>query len=165
MKKNMEKIKRGGFTLIELLVVIAIIGILGSVVFASLNNARKKAFRSQLLQQFREIQKAADLYLASSGTNSYPANAYPVGNPDFGSFVWPTLHCTAAGASYGWINTGTEYGGSGGTSGACVGIFYYDTLDTKFWLLSEAGVGGCDTHPSRIIKIEDFSNYVADRCY
>ena len=55
------------FTLIELLVVVAIIGILSSVVLASLNSAREKARDSRRLSDVRQIQTALDLYYQDYG--------------------------------------------------------------------------------------------------
>ena len=68
MFKNSKKSK--GFTLIELLVVIAIIGILSSVVLASLNSARKKARDARRLADIKQVQTALDLYFDAN--RQYP---------------------------------------------------------------------------------------------
>jgi type II secretion system protein G len=67
MFKNYKK----GFTLIELLVVIAIIGILSSVVLASLNTAREKSRDARRVTDINQLKLALELY--------YDDNAgYPV---------------------------------------------------------------------------------------
>lgn len=67
----MFKNRKKGFTLIELLVVIAIIGILSSVVLASLNSARKKSRDARRIADIKQIQLALELYFDASST--YPA--------------------------------------------------------------------------------------------
>jgi len=59
-----------GFTLIELLVVIAIIGILSSVVLASLNTARDKGADAAIKGNINGIRAQAELYYDSNG-NKY----------------------------------------------------------------------------------------------
>ena len=60
-----------GFTLIELLVVIAIIGLLSSIVMASLNTARERARDVRRLADIRQIQTALELYANANG-GAYP---------------------------------------------------------------------------------------------
>lgn len=57
--KNLQK----GFTLIELLVVVAIIGILSTVVLASLGNARTRANISKVKAQLSQVGASMTLYL------------------------------------------------------------------------------------------------------
>ena len=62
-----------GFTLIELLVVIAIIGILSSVVLASLNSARVKGRDARRISDMKQLQLALELY--QDINDGYPVTA------------------------------------------------------------------------------------------
>ncbi len=66
---NLGHAKRG-FTLIELLVVIAIIGILSSVVLASLNTARSKGTDAKIQSELRSVAVNAEIYY-DNNSNSY----------------------------------------------------------------------------------------------
>ncbi len=64
--------KTKGFTLIELLVVIAIIGILSSVVLASLTTARSRGQAAAVQSELSNMRAQAELYY-STNNNSYGA--------------------------------------------------------------------------------------------
>ncbi len=61
--------------------VISIIGLLASVVFASLNSARAKARDARIISEFKEVQKALILYYDKYGR-------YPNETPDYTEPRW-----------------------------------------------------------------------------
>jgi type II secretion system protein G len=66
-KINHNTAHKNGFSLIELIVVIAIIGLLASVVLASLGQSRQKADIAKAKSDFRALSHALELYRQSQG--------------------------------------------------------------------------------------------------
>ncbi|MDO8555486.1 MAG: type II secretion system protein, partial [bacterium] len=73
-----KKHQPAGFTLIELLVVIAIIGLLSSVVFASLNSVRKKARDARRIADLKQIQTALEFYYDANKQYPQPSGGWGV---------------------------------------------------------------------------------------
>jgi len=107
-----------GFTLIELLVVIAIIGILSSVVLASLSSARAKARDAQRASDMHAVIEAFELY-ANDHNNNYPV-ATATGDAACGGAGYclatiinaslvPAKYIAKAPADPTYANTGTNY--------------------------------------------------------
>lgn len=84
--KKQKRERERGFTLIELLVVISIIGLLSSVVLASLNGARMKARDAKRLFDLHQIRLALEQYYDDHGT--YPNTSYWMRSSDAS---WGTL--------------------------------------------------------------------------
>lgn len=77
-----------GFTLIELLVVIAIIGVLSSVVLASLNTARQKSRDAKRQADIKQLQIALELYFDAN--SSYPNQATAAAVSGISAALTPT---------------------------------------------------------------------------
>lgn len=103
---------RTGFTLIELLVVIAIIGILSSVVLASLNSARKKGRDARRVADLKQLQLALELNYDASG--SYPATGTGVASTSLTDLVTngyiATMPSDPGSGAYGYVQTDSGNG-------------------------------------------------------
>jgi len=82
----MKNTYKRGFTLIELLVVIAIIGILASVVLASLNTARDKGADAAVKSNLNNARAQAELFY-DNHTRSYDGVCATAGTDDIGDLV------------------------------------------------------------------------------
>lgn len=140
MNLSSKKNSSGGFTLIELLVVIAIIGLLSSVVLASLNSARGKARDTSRKANLRQLQNALELYFDNN--NSYPATpgvwyTSEPGDPNStngGNWIpglAPTYISTLPRDPRGGVSTNPICAPGGYTRS-----YYYYSNGANFWLLA-----------------------------
>ena len=141
-----------GFTLIELLVVIAIIGILSSVVLASLNSAREKGRDARRASDLKQLQLALELYYDANPTAGYPAVIS--GTTLTADGYISTLPADPGDATaYGYTQTGSG-------SGYCLGALMEgegqtnilsndnDTCASGDWTLRGVALQTCATNPS-----------------
>ncbi len=95
-----KRISTQGFTLIELLVVIAIIGLLSTIVIASLTSVRGKARDTARLASMREMVKSIaiadkDAAVAFVGCTGARVDASTCTTPDFSKYKDPSTPGTA----------------------------------------------------------------------
>lgn len=136
---------RFGFTLIELLVVIAIIGILASVVLASLNDAREQGQISAAQSELKQIHTAMELLFNDTGL--YPHKRRQYCPPVSGANNEVDLSLPASGIM---ATDGTYSVWKGPYMPAVIdpwGNPYF--LDEDYYCT--AGAVGCDGHSSTVV--------------
>lgn len=151
MTKFLKHRSERGFTLIELLVVIAIIGILSSVVLASLNSARVKARDARRVADLKQIQVAQELFYDANG---YYANnvAGLVGGTGGKSLAVEPVDPTPGVGSYTYAYKGAEDAATAYHVGAYMEQAHDATtlddgdvdLDTSATWINAGGSGGFD---------------------
>jgi len=139
MFKNKKAKFTKGFTLIELLVVIAIIGILSSVVLASLNTARGRGTDAKIKAQLSGLRAAAELFYDAQNPNSYNGSA---GNMTGSCTTANSMFTDTTVAAYvtGTTGTGSTMSCYSTQAGYAVTATLPGAGGTKKWCVDSAGV-------------------------
>ncbi len=148
----MYSTRQRGFTLIELLVVIAIIGLLSSVVLASLNGARKKGRDARRTADLKQIQTALELYYSDN-------LAYP---------TLTTVNTTKAGFDTALAGLAPAYVASipSDPSGGSATYYYKSTTAGAFYCLGATmettplPISSCNTGSTGLNTTAPTGNYV-----
>ncbi|PCI28609.1 hypothetical protein COB52_03410 [Candidatus Kaiserbacteria bacterium] len=127
----MFKLKENrGFTLIELLVVIAIIGLLSSVVLASLNSAREKSRDARRISDVKQLQTAFEIFFDDQGAvPSYPAGTTGPAQVVSAGLMPQEPKDPRTNASYGY--QGRSVTGAACATAPCYKYVVYTTLETN----------------------------------
>jgi len=124
--------KKNGFTLMELLVVIAIIGILSSIVIASMTSARQKARDTKRISDIKQLQLALALY-ADANSNHYPATLSTCAQTTcLASTYIPAIPTPPTGGSYTYAALAASAGGT-----PCISYHLGAVLETNSSVLQD----------------------------
>lgn len=138
-----------GFTLIELLVVIAIIGILSSVVLASLNIARAKGSDSAIKSDLATIRSQSSIFYDANG-NNYGADTVVCTDPGTLFVDTPVIQAIAHAESQSGGGTATCFADDGVASVGAAATSWAISVPLKYaagssWCVDSTGVAASGT--------------------
>lgn len=143
------KTKSQGFTLIELLVVIAIIGILSSVVLASLNTARNKGADAAIKSQLASIRSQAEIVYDNIGSYGIARAAGTCPNTASNDLFGTTTPANVLNQTLGVIGSASGVANTycvvSAVPSAYAAIVVLKTSNTQAWCVDSTGASKAET--------------------